>query len=50
MHEAEPSLVANEPGLQLVHILSDVIPVVELAFPASHAKQVKLEVTDGVDL
>ena len=31
--------------MQLVHVLSDVAPVVELAFPASHAKQA---VADGV--
>ena len=38
------------PALQEVHVPSDVAPVVELAFPASHARQVSDEVADGVEL
>ena len=49
MHELEAT-VAYEPSSQLVHELSDVAPVVELAFPASHARQVSDEVADGVEL
>ena len=49
MHEVEAS-VAYKPASQLVHELSDVAPVVELAFPASHARHVADEVADGVEL
>ena len=49
MHEVEAA-VAYVPASQLVHVLSDVAPVVELAFPASHARQVSDEVADGVEL
>ena len=38
------------PEMQEVHVLSDVAPVIELAFPASHARQVSDEVADGVEL
>eukprot|EP00519_Triparma_laevis_P007803 CAMPEP_0182519372 /NCGR_PEP_ID=MMETSP1321-20130603/45064_1 /TAXON_ID=91990 /ORGANISM="Bolidomonas sp., Strain RCC1657" /LENGTH=62 /DNA_ID=CAMNT_0024727345 /DNA_START=360 /DNA_END=548 /DNA_ORIENTATION=+ len=44
VHTVEASSVEIVPALQLVHVLA---PVVELAFPASHATQV---VEDGVEL
>ena len=44
MHEVEASLAEYVPDSQLVHAL---VPAVELAFPASHAKQVE---EDGVEL
>ena len=47
VHNFEASSVEIVPALQLVHLLSDVTPVVELAFPASHARQV---VADGSEL
>ena len=40
---------ARPPG-QEVHVFAEVAPVVELAFPASHAKQVSAEVADEVEL
>ena len=46
MHEAEAS-IESVPASQLEHVLSDVAPVVELAFPASHVRQVT---EDGVEL
>ena len=33
-----------------MHVLSEVAPVAELAFPASHARQVSADVADGVEL
>ena len=50
MHKADASVVEYVPDSQLVHVLPDVAPVVELAFPASHARQVSDEVADGVGL
>ena len=40
MQEDEPEFGWYMPASQLVHMLSDVAPMVELDFPASHATQV----------
>lgn len=49
MHEGDASL-EYVPASQLVHVLSEVAPVVKLAFPASHARHVSAEVAEAVEL
>ena len=49
MHESEASTSEYEP-IQLVHTLSDVAPVVALAFPGAHAMQSLLEVAERIVL
>ena len=46
VHEADAS-AAYHPGLQVAHVLCELAPTAELAFPASHATQA---VEDGVEL
>ena len=40
----------ERPELHAMQVLSEVAPVAELAFPASHARQVSTEVADWVEL
>ena len=49
MHDVEAA-VEYDPGAQLVQVLSDVAPVVELAFPAAQARQVSEEAAKRVEL
>lgn len=49
MHDGDASL-EYIPDSQLEHVLSEVAPVLELAFPASQTRQVAEEVAERMEL